>query len=160
MHLSSNTLFLVLDKRCIALAPTGTPLEHLVDTVRGTRIMQYRILTVPAAVDIDPEIYPVLQFTRAGKSRTALHGVLLNPNKSTHRRRCQKTCAERTDHQIQYSPVQPIRHIFSGSRWWQVRETLKRAVLEPRGAFQGPMLSICATIGNALGTRRAFSVKK
>ena len=101
MHLPSNALFLVFDKRGIALAPTGTPLEHLVDTVRGMRIMQYRILTVPAAVDIDPEINPALQFAGAGKSRTALHDVLLNPNKSAHRWRCQKTCAECTNHQIQ-----------------------------------------------------------
>ena len=86
MHLPSNTLFLVLDKRCIAFTPTGAPLENLVDTVWGTRIMQYRILTVPAAVDIDPEIHPVLQFAWTGKSRTALHGVPLNLNKSAHRR--------------------------------------------------------------------------
>ena len=107
-----DTLFLILNKSRVALAAARPPLNDLVDPTGRHRVMQYRILAVPTAVDIDPEVDPILQFGRTGERLAAAHLVLLDLNK------CLCRFGLQNPHQ-QNAGKQP-----SDSRLWQIEHSL------------------------------------
>ena len=81
MQFCRDALFLILNKGGVALASASPPFNDLVHPTRDHRVMQYRVLAIPTAINIDPEVDPILQLGRTGKNRTALHTVLLDLNK-------------------------------------------------------------------------------